>query len=431
MTNYAEKFIDFLNEAIGSPYTTSLAVKRRLLEAGYVELKENELWTLETEKKYFIVRDEVAIVAFRTNKATETARFVMAGSHLDYPYLKVKPHGGSVSQELAMVSCEVYGGGIWQTWFDRDLGISGRVILKDGSSKVFKINEPLMRIATIAIHVDTDRKFSINKETHLPAICAEAKQKGMNVMKLVYKKIAESLQIDEEEIVGGDIMLYDVQPAGFMANKKYVLGQGQDNLHGAYTTLAAFLNAEEKNKEADQIDVLVCFDNEEIGSTTRRGAHSVFVPQTVERIHSALFPEAGPQALFISNSRSLVLSVDGAHATHPNIDFIEKKHPIRLNGGVVLKQNASQKYMSDDLLRALVAKAAPEVPTQVYVLIQDLIGGSTIGPHIAAFSGMTTIDMGAPMLSMHSIREMTGAKDVEYMISLVEGCYTQFPELPH
>lgn len=424
----AEQYIDFLNEASGSPFAASLAVQRRLIEAGYVQLKENEMWKLEQHKKYFIVRDQISVVAFRTNAATETSRFMGSGSHLDSPYLRVKPNPTKYSEDLASITCETYGGAIWNTWIDRDLGISGRVILKDGSAKVFTIKEPLMKIPGLAIHLDTERKYIVNKENHLPALCCEAQGKRVKPMELIYERIAEKLQIDKKDIVGSDIMLCDIQPASFMTNKRYIVGQGQDNLHGAYTSLIGFLNAEETNKDLEQIDFYVSFDHEEIGSSSRRGANSVFAPEIFRRIHASLFESSHPQAFAIAKSKSVILSVDGAHASHPTIDLIEKNHPIRLNGGPVLKNDSSQRYMSDGFLRACVAKAT-DVQFQVYVLRQDLTGGSTIGPLISVFSGMNVIDMGTPMLSMHSIRECTGAKDVELMIKLVQDCYAKFPEM--
>ena len=429
MSTSADEYISFLIKASGSPFTSSLEIQQILLTNGYKELKENQYWTLEPQQKYFLVRDNTSVVAFRTNKATETSRMIIAGSHLDSPYLMVKPHGKSVSQEIALIHCECYGGAIWNTWLDRDLGICGRAIMKDGTIKIFSIKEPLLRIPSLAIHLDTDRKYCVNKETHLPAMCAEASSKKVDALELLYEKIATKLEVERNEIISADIILCDIQPASYLANKQFIVSQGQDNLQGAYTSLMGFIQSEEMNNEKEQIDVYVCFDNEEIGSVSRRGADGMFVPKLIDRIHSSLFKNADSQSIYIMKSKSVVLSIDGAHANHPNIDVMEKNHPIRLNGGVVMKNSARLSYMNDALLRSYISKAVNDVPIQIYVLKQDMLGGSTIGPHISAFSGLVVIDFGCPMLSMHSIREMTGTKDVEYSIQLVKGCYLNFPEL--
>ncbi|EKE37342.1 hypothetical protein ENUP19_0039G0020 [Entamoeba nuttalli] len=429
MSSLAKDFINFLNEASGSPFVACQVVQKRLESAGYVRLKENEVWNLELHKKYYLVRDDSSLVAFRTNNANATSRIFITSSHLDSPFLKLKPNPDVFKNNLALVSCEVYGGGIWHTWIDRDLGISGRVILANGERHIVSIKEPLFRICGLAIHLDTERKYIIDKDKHLSAVCAEAASKNISAYNLLLNKIAVQLKVDVKDIISTDLCLCDCEPASFLSLNKYIVGQGIDNLNGVFTSLQGFFSSEQLNQNSQQIDMFVAFDNEEVGSTNRRGAQSVFLTNIINRVHSILFNNESIQSIYVAYSKSVVLSIDGAHASHPTVDVMEKNHPIRLNSGPVLKEHCGQRYMSDGLLRAMVVKAAGDIPTQTFVLKQSILGGSTIGPHVAATTGMTTIDLGNPMLSMHSIREMCGALDVDYMTQLIERSYISFPAI--
>ncbi|ELP89426.1 hypothetical protein EIN_390410 [Entamoeba invadens IP1] len=418
-------FIDFLNHASGSQFAACAYTKSVLVESGYTELHESELWNLEPQKKYFLVRGNSAIVAFHTNKSTSTSRMIISGSHLDSPYLKLKPNADLTSVGLVGVACETYGGGIWNTWFDRDLGVSGRVVLKNGEQRIFTVKQPILDIPALCVHLDKDKKYLVDTEKDLHAYLKSSDKKE-SATKYILEKICDDLNVPKDSIESYDICLCDSQPATMLANK-FIVGQGIDNLNGVYTSLMAFFNSEKENLEKEQLDVFVAFDNEEVGSVTRTGAESNFLEKILHRVHFSLFKNCTTESYDISCAKSIALSVDGAHANHPNIDKSEKNHKVTLNGGPVLKNHCGQRYMSDAFLRLLIQKAAVDVKTQTFVLRQDLAGGSTIGPHVSACTGITTIDLGNPMLSMHSIREICGAQDVEAMTALIEKCYTNFP----
>ncbi|KAL7717130.1 aspartyl aminopeptidase [Entamoeba marina] len=429
MSQLIEDYRDFMSRASGSPYVACRVVCDELDKSGFKRLYEKDEWNLEVGINYYVVRDSCSVLAFRYGKeATATSRMIVCGSHLDSPYLKLKPTSEKVVSKLSLSCCEVYGGGIWHTWFDRDLGISGRVLLKNGEEKCVSLKKPLARIPNLAIHLDTDRDYKINKETHLRAFVSSNDKKSDSSEQQILKQVAASLSIDVTDIIAHDLVLCDSAEPSFLGkDKEFLVGQGIDNLNGVFTSLKAFLTS---TNETD-LKVFAAFDAEEVGSTNRRGAHSVFLRDIITRVRATTFPDASSQTTDISNAKSIIFSVDGAHATHPNMsDLSEGSHLITLNGGVVLKQNVGQKYMSDGLLRQLVKKCA-DVNTQIFVLRQDKLGGSTIGPHIASFTGVRTVDLGVPMLSMHSIREMCGTKDVVDMVALLKGGYENFPDMSY
>lgn len=471
-----EGFVDFLNRGSGSPYTATAVVREMLLEDKYTELKEDQPWKLEAGGKYFFVRNSASVFAFGIGKKVDLAReapkFAIVGAHTDSPALRLKPPcSAQTSRDLALVSCEVYGGGIWQTWFDRDLGIAGKVIVKDPTTGAFTtktvlIRRPLLRIPTVAPHLDSPYAdgFKVNKEIELRAILCElgaerAARKNdsdtsaaanspyetmmtpdktsLRHHRVLLDIVAKELGVSVGSIVGLDLRLCDAQaPTLGGAKGEFVFGQGIDNLNGSYCTTAGFLAANKGDalESAADIRFLTLFDHEECGSLSPQGANSAVVLQTMERILIGLADKGASEILLreklcISVRKSLVVSVDNSHAIHPNYAAKhEGSQPPVLNGGPTIKHNANQRYASDaegSLVLQTIA-AAHGIPLQEFVIRQDTNCGTTIGPTTSGKTCVRTIDIGNPQLSMHSIREICGTKDVKYMADLICAFFTDF-----
>ena len=466
-----EGFVDFLNRGSGSPYTATAVLREMLLADNYIELKEDQPWSLKAGSKYFFCRNSASVFAFgigkRVDLLKEAPKFSIVGAHTDSPALRLKPPcSAQESCGLSLVSCEVYGGGIWQTWFDRDLGIAGKVIVKDPQSgaletKTVLIRRPLLRIPTVAPHLDSPYAdgFKVNKEHELRAILCEAEtERATNcaVMltpdgqkprhhRALLAAVAKELSCPPEAIVALDLRLCDAQPAalGGAANE-FVFGQGIDNLNGSYCTAAGFIKANKDGglEEAADVRFLTLFDHEECGSLSPQGANSAVVTQTMERIligiAAGMEPRPAPhdgfirEALCISIRKSLVISVDNSHAVHPNYaGKHEMNQPPMLNRGPTVKHNVNQRYASDaegTLILQIIAKEHG-IPLQEFVIRQDTNCGTTIGPTTSGKTCVRTIDIGNPQLSMHSIREVCGTKDVAYMTDLIYSFFTDFAKI--
>ena len=465
----AEGFVDFLNRGSGSPYTATTVLREMLLADGYTELKEDERWVLKAGCKYFFCRNSASVFAFaigqRVDLLKEAPKFSIVGAHTDSPALRLKPPcSAQESHGLSLVSCEVYGGGIWQTWFDRDLGLAGKVILRDPSSGALRtqtvlIRRPLLRIPTVAPHLDSPYAdgFHVNKEFELRAVLCDsalerdASSENAGVMltpdgsrprhhRALLALVAAELGCAPSAIAALDLRLCDAQPAALGgAGGEFVFGQGIDNLNGSYCTAAGFLEANkaESLENAADIRFLTLFDHEECGSLSPQGANSAVVTQTMERILIGI--AAGiegaqkdgfvRETLCMSIRKSLVVSVDNAHAIHPNYaGKHEASQPPLMNRGPTVKHNANQRYASDaegTLILQIIAQKHG-IPLQEFVIRQDTNCGTTIGPTTSGKTCVRTIDIGNPQLSMHSIREVCGAKDIVYMKDLICAFFNDF-----
>lgn len=466
-----EGFVDFLNRGSGSPYTATVALRDMLLKENYIELHEDKPWELKPNSKYFFTRNTASLFAFaiggKVDIHSEAPKFSIVGAHTDSPALRLKPPcSAQTSCGLSLVSCEVYGGGIWQTWFDRDLGIAGKVIIKNPSNgtletKTVLIRRPILRIPTVAPHLDSPYidGFKVNKEVDLRAIlCDSAYEHTINSSvlttpdntkvrhhKSLMSIVAAELGCAPESIVALDLRLCDAQPPTLGgANNEFVFGQGIDNLNGSYCTTAGFLAANRDTsavplESATDIRLLTLFDHEECGSLSPQGANSGVVLQTMERILIGLTDKEKAvnsgflrETLLISVRKSLVVSVDNSHAIHPNYQSKhEANQPPKLNCGPTVKHNVNQRYASDaegTLILQIIA-GQRGIPLQEFVIRQDTNCGTTIGPTTSGKTCVRTIDIGNPQLSMHSIREICGSKDVKYMTDLICGFFTDFAKI--
>lgn len=453
----AEALLSFVN-LTPTPFHLVWEASRRLEAAGFTKLEEREAWAASKEGgqalvakggKYFYHRNGSSIVAFTVGQRYEPGNeFKVVGAHTDSPVLKVKPVSKKSANGYLQVGVECYGGGLWHTWFDRDLTLAGSVIVRNRASggferKLVHVQRPLLRVPSLCIHLQSaeERKaFAPNKETHLQPILAmvqadlNKEDKGGRHSSSLLNILSTELSCDPEDIMDMELSLCDTQPGQVWgASNEFLSSPRLDNQSHCYTGLAALLAHSSDLSEDTGVSMVVCFDHEEVGSDSTVGAGSPMMGEAVSRVLSCL---AGPLLSVdlerVSLRRSFLVSADVAHAVHPNYsEKHEANHRPTLNKGTVLKSNSNQRYATNAetgfLLREIARRA--EVPVQEFVVRNDCPCGSTIGPIIASKTGIRTVDLGVPSLSMHSIRETMGVEDVASNIKLFETFFREFGAL--
>jgi aspartyl aminopeptidase len=341
---------------------------------------------------------------------------VVVGAHTDSPNLRVKTRPDRSSAGIRQLGVEIYGGVLLNSWLDRDLGLAGRVVTIDPagalSTTVFRDDRPLLRIPQLAIHLDReiyDKGLQLDKQRHLSPIwgLGETDEGGFR------RYLAERAGVTAEQVLSWDVMTFDTQaPALAGPEREFVSSARIDNLVSCFAAVRALASLG-ADQAVGTLPVVCLYDHEEVGSESATGAAGALLGASLERI-SAAAGLSRPEHLRTLLG-SLVISADGAHATHPNyVDRHEPEHPVVLNGGVAVKHNANQRYATDAASEArfLATCRLAEVPVQHYVHRNDLPCGSTIGPITAARLGVDTVDVGVPQLAMHSTRELCGIDDV-------------------
>ena len=399
-----------------TPFHAVEKMKSKLIEQGYSELRESDAWELTNNSKHFVTRNDSSLIAFIVGTKTKDASgFKIIGAHTDSPNLKLKPNPSYEKNGYLQLGVETYGGVLLTTWTDRDLSLAGRVIIKgkkQPQSKLILFDEPLLRIPQLAIHLNRDvneKGLTLNKQNHLPPIFSLSDKKGSN-KNLLEKRVAQKLKCKSADILNMELSLYDTQSGAIGgAEGEFIFSSRLDNLASCHAALQAL--TESKTKDP-MTRVIAFYDDEEVGSDSAQGAGSPFLKDVLERL--TLESDNPRETFFRSMANSFFISADMAHAVHPN--YPEKHDPQHmpvLNGGPVIKCNSNQRYATEGVSSAwfeILCKKAG-VPVQKFVVRSDLGCGSTIGPITAANLGIRTVDVGNPMLSMHSIREMAGAKD--------------------
>jgi aspartyl aminopeptidase len=395
------EFID----ASPSPFHACATAAGRLLDAGYAELSETDSWPAEPGR-YFIVRAG-SLVAW--NAADPTGAFRIVGAHTDSPNLRVKQHPDRVVAGWQVVALEPYGGAWLNSWLDRDLGVSGRLSVRDGnriSHRLVRIDDPILRVPQLAIHLAEDRKsLTLDPQRHVNAVWGIGEQP-----KSFVGFVAEQAGVAPGEVLAADLMTHDLTPSSVIGADASLLSAPRlDNQASCYAGLEALLAATPR----DFVPVLVLFDHEEVGSSSDHGAQSDLLGTVLERI---VLAAGGSREDFLRRlPASLLASADMAHATHPNYpERHEPGHLIRVNAGPVLKVHPNLRYATDGRTAAAFALACEQagVGMQRYEHRADLPCGSTIGPLVSARTGIPTVDVGAAQLAMHSAREVMGAHDV-------------------
>ncbi len=407
-------------DASPSPWHAVAETARRLMAAGYVSLDEAERWQLEPGGRYFVTRGGASLIAFHLGKgALAEAGLRMVGAHTDSPGLRLKPKAASSSDGLLRLGVEVYGGPILATFADRDLSLAGRVMVDtpEGSqSRLLDFARPLLRLPNLAIHMNrevNEQGLKFNRQTELPLVLGldagdeEASAQFRHLL-------ATELNVAVDAILAWDLCVCDTQPAALWGAAQEFIAAGRlDNLASCHAALSALLASE----AGEATRLLALFDHEEVGSESAAGAGGSFLTNVIERL--ALACGLDTEDRHRTLARSFLVSADMAHAYHPNFPAAyEPGHKVIINGGPVIKTNASQRYSTsaETASRFLACCQRAGVPCQQYAHRSDLGCGSTIGPIVAARLGVACVDVGSPMWSMHSIRESAGVLDHGYMI---------------
>jgi aspartyl aminopeptidase len=392
-------------DASPTPFHVCATVAAELDAAGYVRLAESEQWPTEPGR-FYVVRGG-SLVAWSSESSNAPAdAFRVVGGHTDSPNLRLKQQHDLSVEGLGVVALEPYGGPWLHSWLDRDLGIAGRLSLRGGDTVLVHVAEPVLRVPQLAIHLSAERKaIEVDPQRHLNAIWSQ--QPGDFLAWL-----ADREGLDRDEVVGFDLMTHDVVPSALTgAHAELVAAPRLDNQATCFAGMRALLGAA---PTPGIRPMLALFDHEEVGSTSERGAQSDLLTTTLERVVSSA---GGTREDFHrAVAASVSASGDMGHATHPNhADRHEPLHHISLGGGPMLKLNVNLRYATDAVGAAVFAAACEQadVPLQRFENRADLPCGSTIGPLSAARTGMLTVDVGAPTLAMHSVREMMSGSDID------------------
>ncbi|XP_074329882.1 putative aspartyl aminopeptidase [Apium graveolens] len=446
----ASDLVDFLNASPTAFHAVEEA-KRQLKNGGYEQISEKEDWNLQAGKKYFFTRNYSTIVAFAIGKKYVAGNgSYIIGAHTDSPCLKLKPISKVAKGGFLQVGVQLYGGGLWHTWFDRDLTVAGRMIIKQGKDdsasythRLVRIEEPILRIPTLAIHLDRDVNdgFKVNKHSHLVPILATSIKAELNKPvtensdvgalptdgknspekhhSLLLKLLATQASCEPDEICDFELQACDTQPsliAGAM--KEFIFSGRLDNLCMSFCSLKALIDitsSESSLENETGVRMVALFDHEEVGSNSAQGAGSPVMLDALSRITSSFSSDS--KLLKIAIQRSFIVSADMAHALHPNyMDKHEENHQPKMHSGLVIKHNANQRYATNAVTSFMFREIAQKhkIPIQDFVVRNDMGCGSTIGPILASGMGIRTVDVGGPQLSMHSIREMCAVDDVKH-----------------
>ena len=418
MNEHNCELLNFINKS-KSPFHAVSSIETMLEMAGYTRLFENEKWVLEKNQRYYLKKSDSSLIAFKIPSG-ECKSFLISASHSDSPSFKLKPNcekkGGGDSTVL---SVESYGGGLLSTWFDRPLSIAGRAVISENGqikTRLFSIEKDLCIIPSVAIHFNRNAndgvKIQKNVDT-LPLL-------GLNGEKHLETEIKSAVGC--ENILSTDAFLYVRQDATVLGiDDEFICAPKIDDLMCAFGCTKGFLFSD----ECESIPVLCIFDNEEVGSMTKQGAASSFLRDTLYRISDCLGfdSEKAKQML----SQSFMVSADNAHAIHPNHpELSDLDNAPKINGGVVIKYNANQKYTTDAIsagvFKSLCNKAG--VLVQSYSNRSDLPGGSTLGSIADTMVPIMTVDIGLAQLAMHSAFETAGSKDLSYLIDAMTAFYS-------
>jgi len=416
-------------DASPSPFHACAETGKLLEAAGFGLLAETDAFPTGPGR-YYLIRGG-SLIAWSSESAGGPHRaatpFRVVGAHTDSPNLRIKPQPDLARAGWQLLGVEVYGGPLFSSWLDRDLGLSGRVAVRgDGGvqTRLVTINEPVLRVAQLAIHLDrgANEGLALNPQQHLTPLWGVSPEPGD-----FRGYLAAAVGVDAADVLSWDVMTHDLQPSRRIGRDLDLIAAPRlDNLATTYAGVRALIDAAEamtgtgrsgepgpsRASSTPSIPVLVLFDHEEVGSQSERGAMSTLLPSVLERI--VISAGGGREDFHRALAGTVVASGDMTHATHPNYpEKHDPQHQIAINGGPVIKTNVKLRYATDSVGAAAFIMACNQagVPVQHFVSRNDLPCGSTVGPMTAALVGASTVDFGAPMLSMHSARELCGAKD--------------------
>jgi aspartyl aminopeptidase len=417
MTQHSlDSFLAFLN-ASPTPFHAVQQMQQTLLAAGFIALNESDAWQIQAGKRYVVTRNDSSLIAFITSQQDPTQSGIrLVGAHTDSPCLKLKPEPDLQRQGYAQLGVEVYGGVLLHPWFDRDLTLAGRVSYRQNNgvlaTALINFSRAIACIPSLAIHLDRDvnngRALNAQKELPLLLHAQTADEKTDIRQLLLTQLLQEHPNCEAEAVLDFEICACNTQQASCIGLKKdFIASARLDNLLSCYAGLQALLAC-----DGLQPAMLVCTDHEEVGSVSCCGAQGNFLTSVLQRWLGS------SEVLARTTHHSLMISADNAHGMHPNYpEKHDEKHGPLLNSGPVIKINANQRYASNAVTQAFFRNlcAQKNIPVQSFVARADMGCGSTIGPLTAAETGIKTLDIGVPTFAMHSIRELAGAKDVNYL----------------
>lgn len=419
--------IDFI-AASPTPFHAVATVRECLLAAGFTLLSEQESWQLKPGGAYLVTRNDSSIIAFRVGTDLAANGIRMIGAHTDSPCLKVKPLPELQRNGFFQLGVEVYGGVLLNPWFDRDLGLAGRISYRDGKgdlkSALYDSKRAIGIIPSLAIHLDRDvnNNRSINAQTHLPVVMGLIKNLQQTDFRAWLADQLKQQGISVDKVLDYELSFYDMQRGAVVGIENDLIASARlDNLLSCFVGMRALIDADNFIDGKLQTQLLVFNDHEEVGSMSAAGAQGPMLKATLSR----LLPDNEARERCLHNST--FVSVDNAHGVHPNYaDRHDGNHGPLLNGGPVIKVNANQRYASNSetqaMFRDLCERAS--VPVQTFVVRTDMACGSTIGPITAAELGVKTVDIGTPQFAMHSIRELAGVEDVAHMLKALTAFYS-------
>lgn len=414
MTVLAEDLISFLDKS-PTAYHATANITEVLDRYGFKRLCEKDSWKLEPAGKYYVVRNDSAVAAFICGKeSVADVGLRLIGAHTDSPSLKIKMCAEKKSGGLHKITTEVYGGPIINTWFDRDLSIAGRVMVRrDGcwKSELLDFVFPVAVLPNLAIHLnrEVNKGFEFNRQNHLSPVFSDENDEENRLL----NEVASFFDVEKDDIGEADLFFYDTQKGSFTGfDSEFICSGRLDNLSMCHSILTAIAESEGR----DETIVGFFFDNEEIGSATLQGAASSFPEDVISRITLGLGGDQ--QDIFRVKASSIQISADGAHAVHPNFtDKHDSSYAPVINGGPAIKMSSTFRYATTAETATFfmnLCKTA-DVPFQKMINRSDVPSGSTIGPITSARLGIKTVDVGSPTLAMHSVRETVGTKDHYYM----------------
>ena len=426
MTDRVDDLLTYIDQS-PTPYHAVIETAGRLEAVGYSLLEEGDAWTLSPGDRRYVIRAGGSIAAFEVGSAAPAeAGFRVIGAHTDSPNLRIKPSPDVREHGYHQLAVEPYGGALLHTWLDRDLTIAGRVTLaSDGETetRLVDFERPLLRVPNLAIHLYRELNqegLKLNAQRHLSPLLGLGDD--ADFVELLCAELGrEGAMVDRDQVLAFDLMTYDTQRSVRSgANGEFIHAPRLDNLASSHAGIEALIQAGAAGPSA-ATRVVVLYDHEEVGSRSTQGAGGTFLADTLERIAiGAKGSDAESMARAVS--RSWLISADMAHAIHPNYaDRHEPGHRPKLGAGPVIKTNSNQAYATDAESAGFFASlcARVGVTPQNFVTRSDLGCGSTIGPISAARVGIRTVDVGNPMLSMHSVREMAASADVDPMIEVL------------
>lgn len=411
---------DFVQAAM-SPFHAVAESVRLLRDAGFAELVEADRWSLRSGGR-FVVRDGTVVAWWEPAEAAPTTPFRVVGAHTDSPTFKLKPRPTTGSAGWLQAGVEVYGGPLLTSWLDRELALAGRLVTRSGESVLVRTG-PILRIPQLAIHLDRTANTDgvrLDAQRHTAPIWGLGDPDTADLVGY----LADCAGVAATDVLGYDIVAADTQPpAVFGGAGEFFASSRLDNLSSVHAGLRAML-AVAADPPTDAIAVLAAFDHEETGSASSSGAAGPVLADVLHRISRSLGADADEAAR--ARVGSVCLSADAGHAVHPN--YPERHDPANrpiVNAGPLLKINANQRYATDAVGAALWMRACERagVPTQEFVSNNSIQCGSTIGPITAARTGIRTVDVGTPLLSMHSAREMCGVRDPGYLAAAMHAFY--------